>query len=131
MKLLNLFSLLLLILFYSCGSYVRESNTAVLNETSLEDYNLSVKILRIEEIIKDNNQIEIEYEISNNSDFLFTKSKKDYYVFFKVLTKEGREIGDYCKIYSKIQPRTSIIEDVKINLSIYNYKEVSAEIFIE
>jgi hypothetical protein len=93
------------------------------------DFNLEVKIL---EISKKNNykEVEIVYELKNNSKrFIFEKKLKKYKLFFILKMKDGREIAKEETIYSIVLPNTAIIEKEKVYISDYEVQSCSIHIY--
>jgi hypothetical protein len=93
------------------------------------DFNLEVKILEYSEKSRDK-EVEIIYELKNNSKInVFEKKLKKYKLFFILKMKDGREIAKEKTIYSIILPNTAIIEKEKVYISDYEVLSCSIHIY--
>ncbi|MDO6811171.1 hypothetical protein Q4603_21310 [Zobellia galactanivorans] len=126
-------SIVLVLALNSCGSlaYQGYEMSSSHHETAPKEFELEVKVVYVQELRKETNSIKVDYEVMNRSEDIFLSPQKKYNVFFKVKTKDGREIGHYKSIYRKIAPNSSIILSETINLSVYEYESVEAKIFVE
>lgn len=94
------------------------------------DFNLQVKTIGFSE--KNNNkEVEIEYELKNNSKLnVFDKKLKTYKLFFILKMKDGREIAKEKTIWSIIPPNTAIIEKEKVYISDYTVATCTTRLYI-
>ncbi|MDA6071714.1 hypothetical protein NJT12_18985 [Flavobacterium sp. AC] len=94
------------------------------------DFNLQVKTICFSE--KNNNkEVEIEYELKNNSKLnVFDKKLKTYKLFFILKMKDGREIAKEKTIWSIIPPNTAIIEKEKVYISDYTVATCTTRLYI-
>ncbi|MGE6356243.1 hypothetical protein ACQKCJ_20430 [Flavobacterium sp. NPDC079362] len=94
------------------------------------DFNLQVKTIGFSE--KNNNkEVEIEYELKNNSKLnAFDKKLKTYKLFFILKMKDGREIAKEKTIWSIIPPNTAIIEKEKVYISDYTVATCTTRLYI-
>ncbi|MBF4473009.1 hypothetical protein [Flavobacterium sp. HJJ] len=93
------------------------------------EFNLQVKTVSFSDKNK-YNEIEIEYELKNNSKlYIFDKKLKNYTLFFILKMKDGREIAKEKKIWSIIPPNTAIIEKENIYVSDYLVQSCTTRIY--
>ena len=93
------------------------------------DFDLQVKTIRFSEKNTEK-EIEIEYELKNNSKLtVFDHKLKTYKLFFIVKMTDGREIAKEKTIWSIIPPNTAIIEKEKIYISHYVVQSCSTRIY--
>lgn len=127
--------MILQLILTNCGSFVYQGSSNSFNKNNIkaiqENFEITTKVLEVKKKNKETNMYVIDYEVTNDSDQIFTKSKKKYFVFFVIKTKSGREIGHYQQIYDKIHPGTTIIKDTRIDLSTYQFESISASIYVE
>ena len=94
-----------------------------------KDFGLQVKIICFSDK-NANKEIEIEYELKNNSkSTVFDHKLKTYKLFFILKMTDGREIAKEKTIWSIIPPNTSIIEKEKIYVSDYVVQSCSATLY--
>ncbi|RXM46385.1 hypothetical protein [Flavobacterium sp. YO64] len=94
-----------------------------------KDFNLQVKTICFSEK-NTNKEIEIEYELKNNSkSTVFDHKLKTYKLFFILKMTDGREIAKEKTIWSIIPPNTAIIEKEKIYISDYVVQSCSTTLY--
>lgn len=94
-----------------------------------KDFGLQVKIICFSDK-NANKEIEIEYELKNNSkSTVFDHKLKTYKLFFILKMTDGREIAKEKTIWSIIPPNTSIIEKEKIYVSDYVVQSCSTTLY--
>ena len=91
---------------------------------------LELNILKIGEKREKYNDINIDFEITNNSEYDFM-NKESYVIYFNVITKSGKELIDYKKFYNKLPKKKTILLNHKLDLSTYQIKEVTAKLVKE
>jgi len=93
------------------------------------EFNLQVRTINFSE--KNNNkEVEIEYELKNNSKFtVFDKKLKTYKLFFILKMKDGREIAKEKTIWEIIPPNTAIIQKENIYVSDYIVQSCTAKLY--
>lgn len=126
----------LIIILNSCtfvpNSVVKDETYKKQNADDQErDFNLQVRTISFSE--KNNSkEVEIEYELKNNSKFnVFDKKLKTYKLFFILKMKDGREIAKEKTIWSIIPPNTAIIEKEKIYVSDYTVQTCTTQLYIK
>lgn len=126
----------LIIILNSCtfvpNSVVKDETYKKQNADDQErDFNLQVRTISFSE--KNNSkEVEIEYELKNNSKFnVFDKKLKIYKLFFILKMKDGREIAKEKTIWSIIPPNTAIIEKEKIYVSDYTVQTCTTQLYIK
>ncbi|WP_289664379.1 hypothetical protein [Flavobacterium panacagri] len=130
----KLFTVLSLLLLCSCA-FVQEpaaKNDAFEKQNADDqerEFNLQVRTIGFSE--KDNKkEVQIEYELKNNSRFtVFDKKLKTYKLFFILKMKDGREIAKEKTIWSIIPPNTAIIEKETIYVSDYVVQSCSTRLY--
>lgn len=131
--------LFLIALIFVLNSCALAPKTVVKDETFTKenadeqekDFNLQVKTIGFSE---KNNQkeVEIEYELKNNSKWnVFDKKLKTYKLFFILKMKDGREIAKEKTIWSIIPPNTAIIEKEKVYVSDYIVQSCTTQLYIK
>lgn len=129
MKKISLIFIFSLILTGCLSAKLNQSNNkALVQIVQLED--LQLKILRVGEKRKIYNDISIDYEITNTSEYDFM-NKGSYVVYFNVITKSGKELIDYKNFYDKLPKKKTIILNHKLDISKYAVKEISAKLVKE
>ncbi|TPN89220.1 hypothetical protein [Aquimarina algicola] len=125
--------LILVIISTSCGSFVYNGSYVNRNasEKISEDFQIDINVLEVNKRDKGKGEYKIDYELVNNSDKIFTQTKKKYFAFFIITTTSGKEIGHYERIFDKIHPGTTVIKDTRVDLSTYTFESISASIYIE
>lgn len=94
-----------------------------------KDFGLQVKIICFSDK-NANKEIEIEYELKNNSkSTVFDHKLKTYKLFFILKMTDGREIAKEKTIWSIIPPNTAIIEKEKIYVSDYVVQSCSTTLY--
>jgi hypothetical protein len=94
-----------------------------------KDFDLQAKTIRFSEK-NTNKEIEIEYELKNNSKLtVFDHKLKTYKLFFILKMTDGREIAKEKTIWSIIPPNTAIIEKEKIYISDYIVQSCSTRLY--
>lgn len=126
----------LIIILNSCtfvpNSLVKDKTYKKQNADDQErDFNLQVRTISFSE--KNNSkEVEIEYELKNNSKFnVFDKKLKTYKLFFILKMKDGREIAKEKTIWSIISPNTAIIEKEKVYVSDYTVQTCTTQLYIK
>lgn len=126
----------LIIILNSCtfvpNSDVKDETYKKQNADDQErDFNLQVRTISFSE--KNNSkEVEIEYELKNNSKFnVFDKKLKTYKLFFILKMKDGREIAKEKTIWSIIPPNTAIIEKEKVYVSDYIVQSCTTQLYIK
>lgn len=126
----------LIIILNSCtfvpNSVVKDETYKKQNADDQErDFNLQVRTISFSE--KNNSkEVEIEYELKNNSKFnVFDKKLKTYKLFFILKMKDGREIAKEKTIWSIIPPNTAIIEKEKVYVSDYTVQTCTTQLYIK
>lgn len=126
----------LIIILNSCtfvpNSVVKDETYKKQNADDQErDFNLQVRTISFSE--KNNSkEVEIEYELKNNSKFnVFDKKLKTYKLFFILKMKDGREIAKEKTIWSIIPPNTAIIEKEKVYVSDYIVQSCTTQLYIK
>jgi hypothetical protein len=132
----KLFLLFLMIILNSCtfapNSVVKDETYKKQNADDQErDFNLQVRTIGFSE--KNNSkEVEIEYELKNNSKSnVFDKKLKTYKLFFILKMKDGREIAKEKTIWSIIPPNTAIIEKEKVYVSDYIVQSCTTQLYIK
>lgn len=126
----------LIIILNSCtfvpNSVVKDETYKKQNADDQErDFNLQVRTISFSEK-KNSKEVEIEYELKNNSKFnVFDKKLKTYKLFFILKMKDGREIAKEKTIWSIIPPNTAIIEKEKIYVSDYTVQTCTTQLYIK
>lgn len=114
------------------GCFSTKSNhfnkQALVQIVTLKD--LELNILEIGKKREKYNDINIDFEITNNSEYDFM-NKESYVIYFNVITKSGKELIDYKKFYNKLPKKKTILLNHKLDLSTYQVKEVSAKLVKE
>ena len=105
-----------------------DNKQALVQIVTLKD--LELNILKIGEKREKYNDINIDFEITNNSEYDFM-NKESYVIYFNVITKSGKELIDYKKFYNKLPKKKTILLNHKLDLSTYQIKEVTAKLVKE
>ncbi|MFH6955883.1 hypothetical protein ACHRV1_00640 [Flavobacterium aquidurense] len=131
--------LFLIALIFILNSCAFAPKTVVKDETSTKqnadeqerDFNLQVKTIGFSEKTNQK-EVEIEYELKNNSKLnIFDKKLKTYKLFFILTTKDGRKIAKEKTIWSIIPPNTAIIEKEKVYVSDYIVQSCTTRLYIK
>jgi len=93
-----------------------DNKQALVQIVTLKD--LELNILKIGEKREKYNDINIDFEITNNSEYDFM-NKESYVIYFNVITKSGKELIDYKKFYNKLPKKKTILLNHKLDLSTY------------
>lgn len=126
------FYIILTVSLILTGCFSTKSNhvnkQALVQIVTLKD--LELNILKIGEKREKYNDINIDFEITNNSEYDFM-NKESYVIYFNVITKSGKELIDYKKFYNKLPKKKTILLNHKLDLSTYQIKEVTAKLVKE
>ncbi len=126
------FYIILVVSLILTGCFSTKSNhvnkQALVQIVTLKD--LELNILKIGEKREKYNDINIDFEITNNSEYDFM-NKESYVIYFNVITKSGKELIDYKKFYNKLPKKKTILLNHKLDLSTYQIKEVTAKLVKE
>lgn len=132
----KLFLIALIFILNSCAfapkTVVKDETFTKQNADEQErDFNLQVKTIGFSEKTNQK-EVEIEYELKNNSKLnIFDKKLKTYKLFFILTTKDGREIAKEKTIWSIIPPNTAIIEKEKVYVSDYIIQSCTTRLYIK